>query len=281
MGRGRSMPLDLGLAPAVDRGRPGWFDTIDWRAVTAHDIEPVSLVALRYTSLVEGQTPGYLLHALMSRIVRRDPAATDFLSAWAHQEMWHAIALHAFRDLCAGRDVSTRHAETAAERRAASVWERVGWLGSLAGDAVMARSFAAVYATIGTMNELSALHGYASLRDRTTHPVLVELLEPILREEAQHAAWYQRFAAEQLGASRTAQWVTRQVLTRRPTIVGEGFRGRADADRLIAYLHEGTRGELAATIDVTIAKLPGLGGVRPMALRVDQAKHPTTGALVA
>jgi hypothetical protein len=268
-------PLDLGLSPAVDRGRPEWFDTIDWRAVTRHEVEPESLVALRYMSLVEGQTPGYLLHAMMSRIVRADPDATDFLSAWAHQEMWHSIALHAFRDLCAGREVSTRHQETATERRSVNAWERWGWLGSLVADATMARTFAAVYGTIGTMNELTARHAYASLRDKTTHPVLATLVDLLMREEAQHAAWYQRFAAEQLERSKAAQWATRQLLTRRPTIVGEGFRGRADADRLIVYLHEGTRGEIAPAVDAAVARLPGLEGIQPMQLRIEQALDAT------
>lgn len=268
---GDSMPLDLGLSPAVDRGRPTWFDTIEWRSVADHPVEPETLVALRYMSLVEGHTPGYLLHAMMSRIVRDDPDATDFLSAWAHQEMWHAIALHAFRDLSTGRDVSTRHAETAKERRDAGMWERWGWLGSLAADTLVARTFAAVYGTIGTMNELTARHAYASLRDKTTHPVLKLLVDILMREEAQHAAWYQRFATDHLEGDKVAQWVTRQLLTRRPTIVGEGYRGRADADRLIVHLHEGTRGEIAPAVDVAIGRLPGLDGITPMQLRIAQA----------
>ncbi len=276
-----SVPLDLGLSTAVDRGRPTWFDAIEWTAVADHPVEPEALVALRYMSLVEGHTPGYLMHALMSRIVRADPDATDFLSAWAHQEMWHAIALHAFRDLALGNAVSTRHVETAGERRAASAWERWGWLGSLAADTAMASTFASVYGTIGTMNELTARHAYASLRARTSHPVLQQIVEVLMREEAQHAAWYQRFATRHLDGNGMAQWVTRQVLTRRPSIVGEGFRGRADADRLILYLHEGTRGEIAGAVDVAVARLPGLAGVTPMRTRIEQARRARVPSLAA
>jgi hypothetical protein len=49
------VPLELGRSPAVDRGRPAWFDTIEWRGVTAHAVEPETLVALRYMSLVEAR----------------------------------------------------------------------------------------------------------------------------------------------------------------------------------------------------------------------------------
>lgn len=55
-------------------------------------------------------------------------------------------------------------------------------------------------------------------------------------------------------------------------IVGENFAGSEGADRVIRFLFRDARGrDLADKIDATVGSLPGLGGVRPMRRRLEQA----------
>jgi hypothetical protein len=117
--------------------------------------------------------------------------------------------------------------------------------------------------TWGAINELSTLHGYHRLVATTEHPVLVQLLERIIKDERRHFAFYRAQARQRLGASRQARTVTRWALEHLWAPVGTGVRPQAETDFVIACLFGGDEGANAAMeIDRTLGELPGLEGLR-------------------
>jgi hypothetical protein len=116
--------------------------------------------------------------------------------------------------------------------------------------------------TWGAVNELSTLHGYHRLIARTEHPVLVDLLNRIIKDERRHFAFYRAQARMRLGRSAQARRVTRWALEHLWAPVGTGVRPQRETDFVVAYLFGDLEGLAAATeLDATIGELPGLQGL--------------------
>jgi hypothetical protein len=78
--------------------------------------------------------------------------------------------------------------------------------------AALSKDFVAVHMTWGAVNELSTLSGYHRLIAKTEHPILVELLERIIKDERRHFAFYRAQARMRLGRCKQARSVTRWAL---------------------------------------------------------------------
>ena len=121
--------------------------------------------------------------------------------------------------------------------------------------------FAALHMVWGAINELTTLTGYQRLAEIAPHPVLVQLLGRIIRDESRHFSFYYHQAERRL-ARPAAQRVARFLVDRFWAPVGSGVRPDAEVRFVAEYLLGGREGRAAARkIDGTIRRLPGFADV--------------------
>lgn len=129
--------------------------------------------------------------------------------------------------------------------------------------AALIKDFVAVHMTWGAVNELSTLSGYHCLIAKTEHPVLVDLLERIIKDERRHFAFYRAQSRMRLGRSAQARTVARWALEHLWAPVGTGVRPQRETDFAVTYLFGDAEGRAAALeLDAAVGELPGLSGIR-------------------
>jgi len=129
---------------------------------------------------------------------------------------------------------------------------------------VLARAwpdFAAVHMVWGAINELTTLTGYQRLVELAPHPVLVDLLGRIIRDESRHFSFYYHQAERRL-ARPAVRRVARFLVDRFWAPVGSGVQPDDEVGFVAGYLLGGRDGRAAAhKVDETIRRLPGFAGV--------------------
>jgi hypothetical protein len=239
---------------------------IDFDAFRDQPLDEATLRCLRYMHDVEHHTSCYLRDLLVTR-AHHDPEITTFLTLWAYEELWHGEAI--------GR-VLEAHDETAGRARIAATRARHRIKSALsphvsAVTSALTEHFTAVHMTWGAVNEWTTQAGYLRLAQRAQHPTLSQLLERITRQEGRHIDFYASQAASRLGASRTAQRLTRLALTHLWAPVGSGVMPPEEVGHLVHVLFDDDDGRrMAARIDRRIEQLPGLAGLGLVAGRVER-----------
>ena len=228
---------------------------------------------LAYMMDIETHTVIFLRDLLATKAAF-EPDVTAFLSCWVYEELWHGEAFSRFLGE-AGYDLAPDQERVWGDaaypsRMARNEWIRrkvggrgyASHLATLAAAAIV-KDFVSLHMTWGAVNELSTLTAYHRLIAKTKHPVLVELLERIIKDERRHFAFYRAQARMRLGRSKQARTVTRWALDHLWAPAGTGVRPQQETDFTIAYLFGDEEGQAAAReMDATIGELPGLGGVR-------------------
>jgi rubrerythrin len=245
---------------------------VAWDRVAAHPLSAAEARILTYMMDIESHTVVFLRDVLATRSAL-DPEITAFLSCWVYEELWHGEAFSRFLGE-AGWSLPPDRERVGADsaypsRVARNSWIRraVGGKGSLAHVATMAaslgvRDFPAVHMTWGAVNELSTLTAYHRVIATTRHPVLVDVLTRIIKDERRHFAFYRAQARRRLASSRTARRVTRWTLEHLWAPVGTGVRPQAETDFAVATVFGPAEArEAVAAMDRTIEALPGLEGL--------------------
>jgi rubrerythrin len=246
---------------------------VPWDRVSAHPLPVAEARCLAYMMDIESHTVIFLRDLLATRAAF-EPEVTAFLSCWVYEELWHGEAFSRFLGE-AGYDLPpdgervwgnapypTRSARNTWIRRRVGAKGYVSHVGTLAAAAVF-KDFVALHMTWGALNELTTLTGYHRLIARTRHPVLVELLQRIIKDERRHFAFYRSQAQMRLARSRQARAVTRWTMEHLWAPVGTGVRPQDETDFVIGWLFGDDEGRAAAReIDVTMSQLPGFGGSR-------------------
>jgi rubrerythrin len=219
---------------------------------------------------IESHTVVFLRDLLATRSAF-DPEITAFLSCWIYEELWHGEAFSRFlgeAEWSLAPDHERVRGDTPYPSRVArNSWIRraVGAKGYLAHAATIAGSaifpdFVAVHMTWGAVNELSTLTAYHRVIDTTEHPVLIELLGRVIKDERRHFAFYRAQARRRLASSRQARRVTRWTLDHLWAPVGTGVRPQAETDFAVASVFDGDDArDAVASMDRTIE---GLGMYR-------------------
>jgi len=113
--------------------------------------------------------------------------------------------------------------------------------------------------TWGAVNELTTLGAYQRLIAKTEHPILVQMLRAIIKDERRHFAFYRAQARMRLARSRQARRITRFSLDHLWAPVGTGVRPQPETDFVATHLFGDADGALALKeMDSIIAELPGL-----------------------
>ena len=145
----------------------------------------------------------------------------------------------------------------------------------------MVRDFVALHMTWGAVNELTTLNGYHRLIGRTEHPVLVDLLSRIIKDERRHFAFYRAQARMRLARSPRARRLTRWAMEHLWAPVGTGVRPQEETDFVAVSLFGDEEGlSVTREMDSVIRELPGfertriLEAAREEALRRMAAERP-------
>jgi rubrerythrin len=245
---------------------------IAWGRIRDHPLSVAEARTLAYMMDIESHTVIFLRDLLATRAAF-EADVTAFLSCWVYEELWHGEAFSRFLgeagyELAPDREHVWNDAPYPS-RTGRNTWIRrklgtkgyVSHVATLAAAALI-RDFVAVHMTWGAVNELSTLSGYHRLIARTEHPILVELLERIIKDERRHFAFYRAQARMRLGRSRQARAVTRWALEHLWAPVGTGVRPQQETDFAVSYLFGDEEGRAAAEeLDATVGELPGLAGI--------------------
>jgi rubrerythrin len=249
------------------------LEGVPWDRVKDYPLPVAEARCLAYMMDIESHTIIFLRDLLATRAAF-DPDVTAFLSCWVYEELWHGEAFSRFLGE-AGYELSpdgervwgdapypTRNARNTWIRRRLGAKGYASHMATLAAAALI-KDFVALHMTWGAMNELSTLSGYHRMIATTKHPVLIELLNRIIKDERRHFAFYRSQARMRLQRSAQARKVTRWALEHLWAPVGTGVRPQAETDFVIAYLFGGPDGQaVAEEIDATLGELPGLRGIR-------------------
>jgi hypothetical protein len=247
----------------VGRSRAIDLAAIKWAEVPRHPLPPEAVRTLHYMQDIESHTIVYLRELLATRAID-EPEVATFLACWLYEETFHGLALERFLS-AAGHPVGprarARGQEPLLKRVEASA---VAWLSRVWPD------FCALHMTWGAINELTTLTGYRRLARVAGHPVLTELLERIMLDEARHFSFYYHQAELRLRRPGAAR-ISRLLVDRFWGPVGNGEQGRDELRFLAGYLFGGEEGRAAARkVDETIRRLPGFATVRLLGAWMDR-----------
>jgi rubrerythrin len=244
-----------------------------WDRVMAHALPQEEARCLAYMMDIESHTVVFLRDLLATRAAF-DPLVTAFLSCWVYEELWHGEAFSRFLgeagyDLAPDAERVLGHAPYPT-RVGRNSWIRKklaarGYASHVATllAAALIKDFVALHMTWGAVNELSTLTSYQRLIAKSEHPVLVDLLERIIKDERRHFGFYRAQARMRLARSAQARKVTRWALEHLWAPVGTGVRPQEETDFLVCWLFGDEQGrEAAEELDGTIAELPGMEGLR-------------------
>ena len=241
---------------------------VAWDQISAYPLSATEARCLAYMMDIESHTVVYLRDLLATRAVL-DPDVTAFLSCWVYEELWHGEAFSRFlgeagyvlapdRELVhAGAAYPSKAGRNARIRRSVGRGATLTHLATMLGSA-LTPDFVAVHMTWGAVNELSTLTGYQALIERTQHPVLIDLLRAIIKDERRHFAFYRAQARMRLARTRNARRITRWAMEHLWAPVGTGVRPQLETDFVILSLFGDDRGhEQLAACDQAISELPG------------------------
>ncbi|HWC32851.1 MAG TPA: ferritin-like domain-containing protein [Actinomycetota bacterium] len=249
------------------------LEGVAWDRVAEHPLPVDEARCLAYMMDIESHTVVFLRDLLATRAAL-EPDVTAFLACWVYEELWHGEAFSRFLGE-AGYQLGPDREEVRGDAPYPSRIGRNAWIrrklggkgyaahvGTMVGS-LLVKDFVALHMTWGAGNELSTLSGYQTLTRRTSHPVLIELLRRIIKDERRHFAFYRAQARMRLDRSPRARRVTRWVMERLWAPVGTGVRPQAETDFVVATLFGDADGLAAAReMDQTIAELPGFDGAR-------------------
>ncbi len=250
----------------MSSSRPLDVSDIDWDAIPDHPLDDNVLRVLAYMQDVESHTVIFP-RTFFSQRALEDKHVGPFLICWLYEEGMHGRALARFLD-CAGHPVRARTAGRTTLRdrvdRAVTKMLSSGW-----------NDFLALHMAWGAMHECTTIQAYRRLIARNDHPILNELLQRIVRDEARHYAFYMWQAEERLAAPRVAK-IVRTIMSRFYTPVGASHQPDALARWVSGFLFDGEDGKAAAQhVDASIGTLPGLAGVNLLCDWLDRKVYVT------
>lgn len=252
----------------MSSSRPIDLDGINWNAIGAYPLTDEVIEVLAYMQDVESHTIVFPT-TFFSKRALEDEYVGPFLICWLYEEVMHGRALARFLE-AAGRPIRPRaHGRTTLRDRIDRA--ATGFLSSAWSD------FLALHMAWGAVHECTTIQAYLRLVERSSHPILNDLLRRILRDEARHFAFYVWQAEQRLRHPRVHRLV-RAIMTRLYTPVGSSHQPEAQARWVSAFLFGDERGRSAANhVDRTISKLPGFEDSKLLTAWLNRNVYPPEG----
>ena len=275
------MELDFDLDKYLRASKKVDLSDVEWSRIAEHPVTVAEARCLAYMMDIESHTVIFLRDLLATRAAF-EPDITAFLSCWVYEELWHGEAFSRFLgeagfDL--GDEERTKWNDPYPSRVGRNTWIRrkmgakgyFAHIGTLLGSAGV-KEFPALHMAWGALNEYSTLTGYHRLIAKTEHPVMIDLLTRVIKDERRHYAFYRQQAKLRLERSSRARKVTRWALEHVWAPVGTGVRPQEETDFVVAYLMGDEDGRATAReMDATFSELPGLEGLRLVEKSTEEA----------
>ena len=244
----------------------GFVDSIRWRDVSNHELNPAFVPVLIYMRDIEFLTDMYY-RELLRTPTGKDPIIKKFMDRWSVEENQHAELLNRFLN-----EAGTRTSETWRAEAKARIPTRYTIQSYLMNSAVIpfGKYFHAAHMVWGAINEITTLQGYRRLSELARHPVLKSLLDAIIQEESLHSSFYWNVARVKLSQAKFSRDLARFIIRRFWAPVGQGPKPVRETHYVISTLFHGTKGLeiFDRLVARRITSLPGFTGFTALSERV-------------
>ncbi len=244
-----------------------FIDGLPWQTVKDTPLDPKFIPVLLYMRDVEVLTDMY--HRELQRTpTGRDPVIAKFMERWGVEEVTHGQVINRFLNE-AGYDTPADWQDQTFKNVTRSYHINTYLLTSLTN--LLGSRFTATHMAFGAIHEMSTGQAYRKMMEVAGHPVLSQILEGIIREEAAHTHFYRSVARIELAKSKTAQKIARKVVETFWRPVGQGSLAKARTEYCIATLFGDEDGAGVDMLDRTVTKrahqLPGFEGLANTTVR--------------
>lgn len=244
-----------------------FIDGLPWHTVKDTPLDPKFIPVLLYMRDVEVLTDMY--HRELQRTpTGRDPVIAKFMERWGVEEVTHGQVINRFLNE-AGYDTPADWQDQTFKNVTRSYHINTYLLTSLTN--LLGSRFTATHMAFGAIHEMSTGQAYRKMMEVAGHPVLSQILEGIIREEAAHTQFYRSVARIELAKSKTAQKIARKVVETFWRPVGQGSLAKARTEYCIATLFGDEDGAGVDMLDRTVTKrahqLPGFEGLANTTVR--------------
>lgn len=235
-----------------------YVDRIAWHEVKKHPVPPELLPVIAYMSKVEKLTEVYY-QELRRTPTKNNPVIRRFLDRWSTEETLHGDLLARFLGEAGLPYEPGWYEKVKSEIPLTYKLNSMVLTPIVAHTAGRRGSFEAVHMVWGAINEYSTLGGYLRLMHMAKHPVLSTILRGIISEEGRHAQFYWKIARLKLTRSGYSRWLSRFIIDRFWTPVGQGARPKQEAEMCMRVLFPGPQGveHFDDQVSGYIRKLPG------------------------
>jgi hypothetical protein len=238
---------------------PEYISAIPWHEVKRHPLDPRFVPVLLYMRDVETLTDMY--HRELQRTpTGRDPHISKFMERWGIEEVTHGEVLNRFLNE-AGYETDEKW-QSQVRQNVTHTYNAYTYLITTLTNFIGTK-FTATHMTFGAIHEMSTAQGYRRMKDLADHPVLTQILNAIIREEAAHTKFYWNIARLELRKNDFAQKIARFVIDHFYTPVGQGSLAKKRTEYALGTLFGDN--ESLEVIDKTVTQrvrqLPGFADI--------------------
>lgn len=238
-----------------------FIDNLPWNEVRDTPLDEKFIPVLLYMRDVEVLTEMY--HEELRRTpTGRDPVISKFMERWGIEEVTHGQLLNRFLNEMGYPTADDWQSDTH-KNVPSSYHFNTYFLTTITN--LLGSRFTATHMAFGAIHEMSTGQAYRQMKDLANHPVLSQILDGIIREEAAHTHFYRSVARIELAKSKTAQKIARKVVETFWRPVGQGSLAKDRTEYCIATLFGDEEGEGVDMLDRTVTKrahqLPGFEGL--------------------
>lgn len=243
-----------------------FIDGLSWHTVKDTPLDKKFIPVLLYMRDVEVLTDMY--HRELRRTpTGRDPIIAKFMERWGVEEVTHGQVINRFLNE-AGYETPKDWQSQTNKNVPKSYHTYTYLLTSLTN--LLGSRFTATHMAFGAIHEMSTGQAYRRMKDLAHHPVLSQILDGIIREEAAHTHFYRSVARLELQKSETAQKMARKVVEMFWRPVGQGSLAKKRAEYSIGMLFSGEGGvdQLDRTVTQRARQLPGFADLTKVTQRI-------------
>lgn len=238
-----------------------FIGNLPWHEVKDTPLDDKFIPVMLYMRDVEVLTEMY--HRELQRTpTGRDPVIAKFMERWGIEEVTHGQVINRFLNEMGYETPDDWQRKTHANVTT-SYHLNTYFLTSLTN--LLGSRFTATHMAFGAIHEMSTGQAYLKMKELANHPVLSQILDGIIREEAAHTHFYRSVAKIELKKSTTAQKIAKKVIDTFYVPVGQGSLAKERTEYCLATLFGDDTGEGVEHLDRTVTQrarqLPGLEGL--------------------
>jgi hypothetical protein len=243
-----------------------FINGLPWNQVRDTPLDEKFIPVLLYMRDVEVLTDMY--HRELQRTpTGRDPVIAKFMERWGIEEITHGQVINRFLNEMGYDTPDDWQKQT--HRNVPGAYHANTYLMTSLTNLLGSR-FTATHMAFGAIHEMSTAQAYRRMMDMANHPVLSQILEGIIREEAAHTHFYWSVAKLELQKSTMAQKIARKVVDTFYVPVGQGSLAKSRAEYSVGTLFSGEGGldQIHRTVTERARQLPGFDGLTKVTKRI-------------